>query len=85
MLRKLLTASGDANAAYPLVRDFLRMLRERKGEELDGWLSRAQGSGLREIEGFAEGLRRDEAAVRAGLTLPDRADPHVDHRKCDRA
>jgi transposase len=70
MLRKLLTASGDANAAYPLVRDFLQMLRERKGDEFDDWLSRAQGSGVREIESFAAGLRRDEPAVRAGLTLP---------------
>jgi transposase len=70
MLRKLLKASSDASAVYPLVRDFLEMLRERKGEELDGWLSRAEGSGVREIESFAAGLRRDKAAVRAGLTLP---------------
>lgn len=69
-LRKLLTAPSDANAAYPLVRDFLPMLRERKGEELEAWLDRARSSGVREIESFAVGLRRDEAVVRAGLTLP---------------
>ncbi len=70
MLRKLLTASSDANAAYPLAHDFLRILRERKGEELGDWMKRAQSSGVREIKSFAAGLRRDEVAVRAGLTLP---------------
>ncbi len=45
------------------------MLRERRGEHLDGWLARAEASGCPELQRFANGIRRDEAAVRAGLTL----------------
>lgn len=70
VLHELLDVCSDAATAYPLVRDFLHLLRERKGDELDSWLDRVEESGVRELKSFAAGLRRDEAAVRAGLTLP---------------
>jgi transposase len=45
------------------------MVRERKGERLDPWVTEASESGIDEVRRFAAGLLADEAAVRAGLTL----------------
>jgi transposase len=46
------------------------MIRERTGEDLDSWLDEVEGSHLPEFESFAAGVRKDKAAVFAGLTLP---------------
>ncbi len=46
------------------------MVRDRKGEALDLWLSAAKGNGLPDFERFALGIERDYAAVAAGLSLP---------------
>ncbi len=54
---------------YALTQDFAAMLRERRGECLDGWLARAEASACPELQRFANGIRGDDAAVRAGLTL----------------
>jgi transposase len=48
-------------------RRFCRMVREREAGNLDGRLDAARDGPLR---GFAAGLRRDLAAVRAGLSEP---------------
>ena len=50
-----------------MAREFARMLREKRDQELDGWLEQAGGSGLAT---FAEGLRRDGAAVRGAFGSP---------------
>jgi hypothetical protein len=53
-----------------LVREFADMLCHRHGEHLETWASQAENSPVSELRGFASGLRRDWAAVTAGLTLP---------------
>ncbi len=45
------------------------MLRERQGEKLDEWLSYVEAQGVSELQSFAQGLKRDYNAVKAGLTL----------------
>jgi len=65
----LVQASKTLAAAYSLVQSFARMVRERQGERLDAWIHAATTSGLPDLRGFAYGLLRDKAAVRAGLTL----------------
>jgi transposase len=45
------------------------MLRERQGERLDAWLEKVEAQGLAELKNFAQGLKRDYDAVKAGLTL----------------
>ena len=45
------------------------MLRERKGEQIDSWLARVEKQGVAELQSFAQGLRKDYDAVKAGLTL----------------
>jgi len=67
---ELLTACPTVVQTEPLVQRFLRMVRERQGAELDGWVADALSSGVAELRNFAIGLKRDYAAVQAGLTLP---------------
>lgn len=45
------------------------MVRNLKGEKLDGWLE-AAGCEAQVIKKFAAGLKKDLAAVRARLTEP---------------
>jgi transposase len=60
----------EVNLAYELVQQFAHMLRTRTGEHLDDWLCRVKASQIRELQGFLAGVKRDKAAVVAGLTLP---------------
>ncbi|UEM20785.1 ISL3 family transposase (plasmid) [Skermanella mucosa] len=62
----LLAGSPDLTAVIALAREFRTMVRERRADGLDPWLAAAQGTAL---AGFAGGLKRDLAAVRAGLSL----------------
>jgi hypothetical protein len=66
-LRVLKDPNQEVGAAYELVQGFVRMLRGRHPEMLDGWLKKALGSVSPEMRGFAEGLRADHDAVRAAL------------------
>ena len=52
-----------------LVRSFGDMLRHRRGEHLEAWAGQAEASPVSELRGFSKGLRRDWAAVTAGLTV----------------
>jgi transposase len=45
-------------------------VRTRQPDRLDGWLTRAAASPLSAVQRFAQGLRDDYAAVKAGVTLP---------------
>jgi len=58
-----------AATACHLACTFFALVRDREVAALDGWLSEATQSDLPEMHGFALGIRRDRAAVDAGLTL----------------
>ncbi len=45
------------------------MLREREGKRFDAWLERVEKQGVSELQSFANGLKKDDDAVKAGLTL----------------
>jgi len=49
------------------VKEFETLIRERREAELGVWLEAARASKLPELESFAVGIRRDEAAVRAAM------------------
>jgi transposase len=52
------------------VRDFAEIMTRRRGQQkLEGWLIRAETSDLPELRSFANGVRRDQKAVTAGLTF----------------
>lgn len=61
--------------ARTLVQEFSALIHERAdcheraAGKLDAWLVNAEHSGIAELRGFAGGVRRDLAAVRAALTL----------------
>jgi len=65
----LLRLCAPAALACHLARAFFALVRDRDAAALDGWLDEAEGSDLPEMSGFALGIRRDRAAVDAGLTL----------------
>ena len=67
----LLTAQqAELTEAVTLARDFAELVRTRQPERLDGWLARATTSAVSALQRFAQGLRDDYAAVKAGVTVP---------------
>lgn len=61
-------ASTTLKRAYHLIQEFLSMVHKREGHRLDAWLEQVAASELPELQQFACGVKRDKAAVRAGLT-----------------
>ena len=55
------------------------MLCHRRGERLETWAAQAEASPVSELRGFARGLRRDWAAVTAGLTVSYSSGPVEGH------
>ena len=68
-LTQLCEADQEIQEAHELVTDFTSMLRERQGERLDAWLEKVEIQSIGELKNFAQGLKRDYDAVKAGLTL----------------
>jgi transposase len=70
----LVQALGDRCAelktSAELAREFAGLVRQRQAEGWDNWMTKVRGPGVaRELSGFAEGLKQDEAAVKAALSL----------------
>ena len=63
----LIARSPVLEVVISLARTFSTMVRRQQAELLDGWLDAAKSSAL---AGFADGIRRDLAAVRSALLLP---------------
>jgi transposase len=55
--------------AYALSHAFLVLVRERRGEALEAWITEAADSGIAAVARFARGLQVDLPAIKAGLTL----------------
>ena len=51
------------------VRAFAALMTERRGRDLEQWMSQVAASGDPALRSFVTGLRRDQDAVTAGLTL----------------
>jgi transposase len=59
----------DALAGH--IRTFAEMMTRRQGLlALENWLTAVEASDLPELRSFANGIRRDQQAVTAGLSLP---------------
>jgi transposase len=69
-LAQLCEVDQEIREANKLIQEFTTMLRERKGECLDAWLEKVEQQGIKELYGFAQSLKKDYEAVKAGLTLP---------------
>lgn len=53
-----------------LTRCFATILRRRDGHRLTGWLEEVEQSEIKDLHVFANGVRKDLAAVTAGLSVP---------------
>lgn len=69
-LERAMEACADVGAIYPLVQRFSEMVRSRQAKEFEGWLKESLSCGVKGFETFAMGLRREQPAVEAALTLP---------------
>jgi hypothetical protein len=68
-LAQITARCEEPKATRDLVREFAEMLCHRRGERLEAWASQAETSPVSELRGFSKGLRKDWAAVTAGLTV----------------
>ncbi|WP_410677159.1 transposase [Amycolatopsis sp. cmx-4-68] len=69
-LDAILAASPSLTALAGYVRGFARMMCSRHGQHLEQWMSAVEADDLPALRSFVKGLRRDQDAVTAGLTLP---------------
>jgi transposase len=69
-LDKIRAASPDLTTALDLADEFKSLIRKQSSGTLQDWLRRAEASPCSEIRHFAEGIRKDERAVDAAITLP---------------
>jgi len=68
-LGRLVHLCPEIGHVQTLAQDFQEMVRTRNQAALEPWLQEAEHSDSPEMRGFAQGLRRDRAAVDAALTL----------------
>jgi transposase len=68
LLGRLYERNSELVSARQLAQHFLRLVRERRGYELDDWVADVHKTGPPELRGFSRNLRHDWGAVHAGLT-----------------
>jgi transposase len=68
-LDKIRAASPELTMALDLADEFTALIRQQSTGTLADWLSRAEVSACPEVRHFAEGIRRDESAVNAAVTM----------------
>jgi transposase len=69
-LAAILSSCPELTALSEHVRAFAQIMTERRGRDLETWMTAATASGQPDLRSFVTGLRRDQDAVTAGLTLP---------------
>ena len=79
LLDRLRAACAPAATAYPLLQEFVGLVRERAAARLDPWLDAAGACGVPDLETFAAGLRHARAELLAALTLPWSTSPVEGH------
>ncbi|NJN47767.1 MAG: ISL3 family transposase [Candidatus Competibacteraceae bacterium] len=70
-LQRLCLHASEVQTAYELAQEFIQMVRTRTAASFDDWLLRLEAAKIPELQSFAAGLRRDQAAVCAALSLPE--------------
>jgi transposase len=70
LIERICHTTADLQELYQLGQDFVQMVKQRQARRLDPWLARAHKRSSPELQGFASGMKRDYAAVKAALSLP---------------
>lgn len=68
-LKQVRAACPELDIATARVAAFAQILTERRGEQLDDWMTTVEADDLPHLHRFVRGLRRDHDAVLNGLTL----------------
>ncbi|MDP9371673.1 MAG: ISL3 family transposase [Chloroflexota bacterium] len=79
LLARLQAACPNAATAYPLLQEFVRLVRERREELLEPWFAATMDSSIPDLRSFAVALHEDVAALRAALQLPWSTSPVEGH------
>jgi transposase len=69
-LDDLTSSCPQMTALADRVREFAAILTQRRGHDLQAWITAVRGDELPALHTFVHGLRKDLPAVVAGLTLP---------------
>ncbi|WP_439382148.1 ISL3 family transposase [Amycolatopsis lexingtonensis] len=69
-LHAVLSASPALTALAGYRRGFARMMYSLHGQHLEQWMTAVEADDLPALRSFVKGLRRDQDAAAAGLTLP---------------
>jgi hypothetical protein len=69
-LDRLCQMDASITQAYQLPQAFLAMVLERRGRDLEAWITAATDSGIDALASFARGMQEGLAAIKAGITLP---------------
>jgi len=69
-LAQMQERSAAIATAYTLMQDFVHMVRTQTSSAFAPWLEAVAQSDLPSFQTFAEGLKQDEPAILAALTLP---------------
>jgi transposase len=78
-LDAILAASPHLNALAGHVRAFAAMMCSLRGRDLESWMTAVDADDQPALRSFVVGLRRDQDAVTAGLTLPYNSAPVEGH------
>ncbi|MFE7720827.1 transposase [Nocardia rhizosphaerihabitans] len=68
-LDAILDTSPELNSLAAHVRAFAAIMTERRGRELEQWMTSVEADDQPALHSFVRGLRRDQDAVTAGLTM----------------
>jgi len=69
-VRAITEGRAEIATAERLAQGFCDLVQNHKAGDLDTWLQSAASAGIKEFRGFAASIRRDRAAVVAGLEQP---------------
>ncbi len=84
-VERLLDHVPELQTGQELGKAFLDLVRQRQASALEPWLGRVDAAAVPEFQRFAQGLRQDNAAVLAALTLPwsnGQVEGQVNRLKC---
>ncbi len=69
-LKQILARCPELEATHDHVNAFAVMMCQRTGQRLPEWMAAVEADDLPALHSLVSGLRRDQAAVTNGLTLP---------------
>jgi hypothetical protein len=78
-LDTVIAACPELAATARHVRDFADLMNKQRGDRLDTWIQQVQADDLPHLHSLTTGLRRDLAAVAAGLTEQHNSGPVEGH------